>query len=67
MTFSKPKCSTFSSNFSDLSAFFSRCSKALLFLICVGVKDDVPGSGDNGRVGDVLSGELQGVTVGEKF
>lgn len=62
MTLSMPKCSTFSNNFSDLKAFFSRCSKALLFLIC-----DGPGSGDNGLVGDVLSGELQGVTVGEKL
>lgn len=35
---------------------------AFLFLV------DGPGSGDNGRVGEFPSvGELQGVTVGEKF
>jgi hypothetical protein len=65
MTFSSPNCSTFSSSFSDLSAFFSRCSSALLFLM---VEDeDEPGSGERTRGGDVLSGELHGVTVGEKF
>lgn len=60
--FSRPMCSTLSSSFSDRSAFFSRCIKAFLFFV------DGPGSGDNGRVGELPSvGELQGVTVGEKF
>ncbi len=62
MTLSIPKCSTFSSSFKERRAFFSRCNKALRFLTF-----DGPGSGESGRVGEELSGELQGVTVGEKF
>lgn len=62
--FSRPRVSTRSSSFSERRAFFSRCRNAVLFFDV----DDAPGSGDKGRVGEFPSvGELQGVTVGEKF
>lgn len=62
MIFSSPMCSTRSRSFKDRSAFFSRWINAFLFFV------DGPGSGESDRVGEFPSvGELQGVTVGEKF
>lgn len=59
---SKPRLSTRSRSFKERRAFFSRFINAFLFFT------DGAGSGDNERVGEFPSvGELQGVTVGEKF
>jgi hypothetical protein len=62
MMFSRPRLSARSKSFNERSAFFSRWINAFLFFT------EGPGSGESGRVGELPSvGELQGVTVGEKF